>query len=522
MPGSVKLRLVLPVLLAALAAFAGCGGGSDDGSGAAPATLAPADAPVFVEATLQPEGELQKNVEALAQQLAGVDDLGGLIVSELEASADSSQPVDFETEIEPWLGERAGMFLESYDGDDFHGYGIAVAVSDADAAREFVAKRAETDDGEPFEKGSEDGVDYWVDPDDGTVAGVVGDFVAIAEGLASFKRMLAAEQGESLAGQDRFAAATEGAPSGSLGDVYVDIGGLIREAGGAIDPDAERFFDSAGIDPREATALASVIPGPDRLEVDVSSDLGGQNPPGGDASELLGSLPAGAVGALASADFGERLGEAIDELDAAGVPGEIPPHQLKKTMKAAGVDLGKISGSLGDLALFVEGGSRASLGGAVIVETDSPAEARGAVADVGLLLRASETPGVTAIGGRLSGFSVRSEDLGSKPLVVVAGGAKIAISYGRAAAARALAPAAATLASDPAFEAGAKALGDTPISGFVAGRAALRLARALLPADDRRDLQEARPYLRKIEYLALGGGASGERSTAKIVAGLDR
>src|SRR3954467_4830098 len=113
MPAFVQLRLVLPVFLAALVGLlvAGCGGGSDSSSGADPATVAPPSAPIFVDFTVHPEGATKANIEELAKKLAGVDDLGGLIVSELESSAsEDGGELDFEKEVEPWLGEEGGLF----------------------------------------------------------------------------------------------------------------------------------------------------------------------------------------------------------------------------------------------------------------------------------------------------------------------------------------------------------------------------------------------------------------------------
>ena len=53
----IKTRLVLPVLAAAaaLALLAGCGGGGDSSS-TDPASVAPPETPVFIEATMQPTG----------------------------------------------------------------------------------------------------------------------------------------------------------------------------------------------------------------------------------------------------------------------------------------------------------------------------------------------------------------------------------------------------------------------------------------------------------------------------------
>ena len=82
----VKARLVLLVAAATAAlAVAGCGGGGDSGAG--PGQLAPPKSPLFIEATVQPEGELKSNIDSLAKSIAGIDDLGDLIVAELEKSA---------------------------------------------------------------------------------------------------------------------------------------------------------------------------------------------------------------------------------------------------------------------------------------------------------------------------------------------------------------------------------------------------------------------------------------------------
>ena len=516
----MKVR-VLPVLAALLAllAVAGCGGSSS--SSGDPATVAPKGVPVFVEATIQPQGTLKEDVESLAKKVAGVNDLGEMIVSEAEKAANSSgEPLDYEKEIQPWLGEQAGMFLESYDGNEFNGYGVAIEVTDSGAAEGFVKDHAKSEDGEEFEEGSYEGVDYVLNKHEETVVGVFDDFLVVAEDLKSFKAMVGASNGESLAEDANYGDATTSTPGGSIANVYVDVGGLIEESGGAIDPEAKKFLDTVGIKPEEATALASVLPGSDQLEIDVTSNLSGENPPSGDASKLLGELPAGSVAAIASAEFGKRFGAAIDQLDEHGIPGQIPPHELKKAMKAAGIDLEKLAGSVGNLGVFAEGNSESNLGGAAIFEVKSATEAKNTVANVGLLLRATKTPGVTAISGKYSGFSVHNSDLGPKPLVVAAAGERVAVAYGLPAVAKALSSGGATLSGDATYKEAVSALGSTPISGFIDGPAALRLAKALVPADKKGGFDEARPYLSKIDYIAIGGGSAGERSTVKLIAGV--
>jgi hypothetical protein len=417
------------------------------------------------------------------------------------------------------VGEEGGLFFQGYDGSDFSGYGVAIQSTDTGATQDFIDKQTGSSD-EPVKDGSYEGVDFKVQSDDGTTIGVIGDFIAFAEDEKTFERMVDASAGESLADEEDFAGTVDAAPGGSFADVFVDVGGLIDQAGGSIDPSAQRFLDSAGIDPEEATAVASLIPGSDQVEIDVSTDLGGDNPPTGDASDLLSSLPADSVAAVVSADFGKRLEEAIDKIDAEGIPGEVPPHKFKSTLREAGVDVEKIVSSIGDLAVFAQGHSESSLGGAAVLTTNGSEEATNTVSNLGLLLRASGSPGVTAISGKVSGFSIRSSELGPKPVVVAARGERIAIAYGLPAATQALATGSGdTLGDSPVYKEAVSALGSTPIAGFVEGHAALKLASALVPPGEE-GFREAKRYLTKIDYLAIGSGSSGDQSTAKLIAGI--
>lgn len=519
----MKARLALSAAVASVAlalTAAGCGAGGE-GSGADPAGLVPPRSPLFIAATVRPEGELKENVEALARRLAGVGDLGNLIVSELESTAsDSGEDFDFEKEVSPWLGEQGGVFLAEFDGEDFHRYGFAIPTTDTGATQDFIDEQSD----DSAEAGSYGGVGYEIDTDDGSTVGVIDDFLAVAEDERTFKSMVDAAAGESLAREDRYAETVAAAPEGSFADVYVDFGKVIGRPGATIDPDAKLFLDSAGIDPAGATAVASLIPGSGQIEIQLRSRLGRENPSGGDASELLAALPADSVAAVAVANFGARVEEAIDRIDTTGIPGEVPPGKLKSTLERAGIDLGEVAASIGDAGVFVEGGGESDLAGAAVFPTKDAKEARSTVSTVGLLMRAGGTAGVTPIPGGLSGFSVRNDEFGPKPLVIAARGARIAIAYGLAAATRALASGAGgSLSGDPAYRRAVAALRGTPISGFADGPAALRLASSLIAgSDDEEGFEGAKPYLAQIEYLAIGSVSSGELATARLIAGIGK
>jgi hypothetical protein len=513
-------------LLAALAALAavalialpaGCGSGDSSGSDAA--TLAPPGTPVFVEGALRPTGELKSSTDAVAQQVGGIDNLGEYVVEKLESSAQGDgEPFDYAKEVEPWLGERAGIFFEKYDGDEFSGVGAIVESTDTDATQEFIDAQAKASD-DPYRSVSYEGVDYEVGGSEGKAIGVLDDFLVVAEGEQVFKEVVDASQGDSLADEDTFAEAISAASDGSLADVYVDVGDLIDQSGGQIDPTARQILQNAGIDPSEATAVASIVPGSDQVAIELSSDLAGEEAPTGDASSLLGELPGDAFAGFAVSGFGKQVEEALDSLDEEGVPGTIPPHQLKKGLKELGIDLEALTGSLQDAGVFAVGSSESSLGGALVLSTKG-SQATETIANIGKLLRSVHIAGVTALSGKYSGFSVRSDELGEKPLVVAAKEGRIAIGYGLPATLDGLLSEAGTgktLSENPAYGDAVSSLGDTPIGGFADGPAALRLADSLISESG---FEEAKKYLKSIRFLALGSATQGELATAKLIVGL--
>jgi hypothetical protein len=510
----IKTRLALvPVLASFALAISGCGGG---GGSSDLATFAPPGSLVFVEGSVRPTGELKSDVDAIAKKVAGVDNLGDLIVSKLEGSArDEGEPFDFAKEVEPWLGEEGALVWSAEDVDS-NNPEIVLESIDAGATQRFIDAQVESSPS-PYRHLSYKGIDYvFGGKKHDTAVGVVGGFLLDAGSERSFEEAVDAFQGASLGDENRFQEAFSAAADGSLADAYVDVGGVIERSQKKMSPEARVFLESARIDIKEATAVASLVPGSDQVEIDLSSDLGGEQPPSGDASKLLGSLPADSFAALASASFGDRVMEAIDRIDASGVPGKIPPHKLKSGLKERGIDLEAIFGSLHDAAVFGIGSDRSSLGGAAMFVTDDPTRASNTVSNIGLLLSASGTPGVTPLSGGATGFSIRSAGLGSKPLVIAAEGDRIVIAYGLPAN---LSASSRTLADNPDYAAAAASLGDTPIAGFVDGPATLRLVESLVPRSEE-GFQKAKPYLANIRFVALGSETDGDLAKAKLIVGL--
>jgi Protein of unknown function (DUF3352) len=516
----VRSRLTIGAFaIAAVVAISGCGGGGSSDPTAA--DLAVPGSVVYLEAKLNPPASLKADVNSLAQAVAGINDLGGYIANKLESSArEKGDTLDFSSEVEPWLGSDAGIaFKRLVDGDLAEPL-IAVATTNPEATAKFVNEHAGQGT-ESFRDATYEGIQFKVGGSENSAIGVIDQFLVIADGQKQFEAAVDAQQGDSLADEDRFEQTISAASEGSIADIYVDVGKLIGQGEGEIDPQAGQVLESSGIDPSEATAVASLLPGPEQLEIDVSSDLGDEEAPSGDASKLLGTLPASSAAAFATTDFGDQLKEAIDNLDETGVPPQLKPNQLKSTLSAAGIDLDEIAASIEEAAVFAEGTGRDDLGGALVLTTSSEQTAK-AVASLGTLLRTSRVPGVTAVSGQASGFSIRSKKLGPKPVVIIANGERIAVGYGLAQALEGVnGESGATLDGSATYKAAVSSLDGTPISAFADGPAALRLAEALVPRSNT-DFWEVQPYLKNVDYVAIGTGREDDFATARIIAGVGK
>jgi uncharacterized protein DUF3352 len=523
----VRIRFGIPLFAVALALLvAGCGeddAGSSESSSTGPAmaSFAPPGSVVYVEGDLKPTGETKSNVDSVVAIVSGSNTLGGLVTSKLEESArESGETFDYQREVKPWLGEKASVAFEKIEGDgDLSEPLIAIETTDEAASQKFIDARASQ--GGNYRSSSYEGIEIEIGGSEQNAIGVFDGSVVIADDEAAFKAAVDASNGDSLADEARFADAIAAASTESFADVYVDVGAVIDQSPDRFGEQASETVESAGIDPSEATAVASVIPGAEEIEVELSSDLGGEEPPSGDASELLGSMPADSFAAFAVSGFGEQLQEAIDNLDENGLEPDLQPGELKDTLNEAGIDLDDIAASVEDAAVFAEGDSKPSLGGAMVLSVDESGEATEAIAQLGTLLRGAGAPGITALKDGAAGFSVRSPELGDKPLVVATEGSRIAIGYGLAQTMTGLEAGGATLSGDATYQAAVASLGKTPISAFVDGPAALALADALVPRSES-DYQEAKPYLRKIAYLALGNTEQDELPTAKLIVGLEK
>ena len=511
--------LAIAATAAAALAIGACGGGDDGGvEDTDPASLAPADAPIYVQVTLRPEGKLKTDVEALASTVSGLDDPTGRLIELFdEETADENPTQDpgfnFSEDVEPWLGGRVGVFAQGFSEDP----GALIAqTTDVAAARKAVeGGSARTDEERTYE-----GADYFFDADDEEAVGVVGEFFVLGD-LEAFKRTVDVSEGEdSLGDQSEFTDAMDEAPSGSLVDAYASLERIAEEVRKEDPENAETVEASLG-EISGKSVIASLVPAADSLELDIATDAD----PGyqlTDLSGLIESFPADTFAAFGIPDLGQIVDRTIDQLEQAGIEG-IDREAIDGQLSQAGLSLDEVTGALGDLGIFATGTDEASLQGAGVIVSDDPEAAQNLISKLTAitgLAQLSGSPNIrpAPIG---NGISITDpEELGPQPLIVTTEGDRIAIGYGAEATEQALAKGAGTtLGDDPTYQQAVKALGGDDLSGYVSMPGVLRLAESLGAIADP-DYQQAKPYLDRLGYAIFGSGELGDFQNSKIIVGV--
>src|SRR5215210_7364870 len=199
-------RAALITLVCLSLAAAGCGSGAASG-GDDPASAVPANAAVFVDATVRPDGNLREDALAAAGKVLRTSDPQGKI-DDLVAQlfAESEQPkLDYARDVKPWLGEKVALWVATTnDSEDFRG--AVVAASTDEEAAQAAIDRAVKGSEKSFAKRSYEDFDYQVS--EKSAVGVVDDFV-VAGTEAEFKRTVDAIKGDGLADDDRYRKATD-------------------------------------------------------------------------------------------------------------------------------------------------------------------------------------------------------------------------------------------------------------------------------------------------------------------------
>ena len=501
-----RLGLFLAAALALVLTACGGGGGA---AGADPASAVPRDALFYMEATVRPDGELRSDALDAAGKILRTEDPEAKLLELLDAAED----FDYDRDVKPWLGERAGLWASArLDENDEPGVAGAIAVTDREAAEEAITASREGD-GRPAQSRSHAGVDYEVD-EDGAYA-FVDDFVLFGD-EPELKRTIDALQGDGLADLEQYRTATKDLEGERLAHFYVDTRRLMELA--------------TESDPQQAQALKAMIPfdrlppvagaflaDGSRVAIDVQAELppgsGAQLGPlvGAGGSPLLEELPADAWGAQAMPRLGDTIRATLN-----GFAGAIGGAAIEREL---GFDLERdLLSWVGDAAMFVRGDSVESIEFGVVLGVTDEAASAGAFGRIVGALRSRHR--VNAVPVEVEGAEIAFQWAGpaSKPLVLARGEDKVVVTSGVAAAEDALSPDE-ELGDTELYERTTDLLGDDAEPSFLLSMPRLvKLVDASGEAGA--EWQEAKPYVEAFDLLALGGSTDEGDALVRFVAGL--
>jgi hypothetical protein len=502
-------RLPLGLRLAALLACAGCGGsGSSSTSAPAgpdPASLAPADAAFYAEGLVRPTGDMREGALAAIGKVLNVEDASAEI-HRLVRSADDADE-NFDRDVEPWLGQRIGLFVDRTGrSDDSPPVAVIAAVRDREVLKRTLARMRR--EGSNRSGGTYRGVAFDVDADEGDVNAAVGDFFVFGDRPA-FEAAVDAWKGASLADSERFADATDGLRDDELGFGYFDprtLSELARLDRDAIDPQtAEQLRRVVGSEPITLGLTADA----DEIALELHGDAAGTALAGGEDGGLsVGELPGDAWLALATPALGPILREVLDATGSHAAAAQ--------QVGTLGLDLDRdLLEPLGGLAAFARGTTPLDLGGGIMLKLDSAAAAGKLVTRLQAIAN-----GVTGGGARTSGdgFEV-SVPRSPQPIVVRTKDDRLAAGYAASSADDLLEPQQRFDESD-AGTAALATLGEGFTPSLVVIAPPLVELLASLEQIGLADLSPALPYLRAYRSLAVGTKRDDDHVTVRVVAAL--
>ena len=356
------MKKTLLLTTAALAiAVAGCGDeGSEPASG--PASVIPADMPLYIEATVKPEGEQAENLDALLAELAdlplpGIDlgDPADLLVSQLESqAAEAGIEFSYAEDVEPWLGEKAGFGIaEDAEGTRFV---AALETTDEDQARESIDAIL-SQDSVQYEEDEYAGVAYISAPGDEYRLGVFEGHVVLAP-PADFEASVDASEGDSLATNDKLTESFDQLGDEGLVSLFIDL----EQFSELVSTDPDELEQAKAIVPEffeNGMAMSAGVSAGNQVYLDYATPLLEGQPEAG-ASALLGTAPGDALGAFALESIGEFAPPIADLLTRANEAGadldNFPEEGLEASFEDhVGVSIDEAAAALGDASLWVRG-----------------------------------------------------------------------------------------------------------------------------------------------------------------------
>jgi Protein of unknown function (DUF3352) len=510
-------RVATALLLATvLAAMVGCGSSHTTGTAADPAGVIPGSAPLYAGATVLPGGSLKTAASAAGRTLTRQADPYLRLLTALQTPG--SAPLDFGRDVAPWLGPRAGIFLNSLGASGassvdellallsrgllggsstvspfpFTAHGargaIVLDTRDASRARAFLDSQARR---AGAKAAVYRGVAYLL-TSEGVAFAVVDRFAVVGSEDGLHGVIDTTLGGSSLAHTAGYGKLLALAPSGVLAHVYVNPSALGSSAS------SQGLTGLLGLLAGTREANISLVPSATSIELDADAlasgagghgtagQVGGLLAGGSEAANAAGELPGESWLAVGLGDVPTTLGADVlglrgltalaGSLGGSGAAGGTSTgFSLKSLLEGILTPLSVLGADsaeakrdfrswMGSAGIFASGSGLIDLKAGIVITSTNPARSRAAVGKLAALLSKS--------GGSVQAVSIpgteASAEVGVAGLPVTLdiadgrdakGQAKFVLGLSEAGVAAALNPSS-TLSSSASYSAARATLGE--------------------------------------------------------------
>jgi hypothetical protein len=502
---------------AALAAgiFAGCGGGGDSSNAdVGPAAAVPANTPLYVDVTVKPTGSAKADANAALGKVLDTDDPGAKIISLLQKESKAEgQPINYQQDIAPWLGEKIGIFGTSLAGD---AKGAYVAETTDPAAALSLARKATGDSATDPAPQTYNGASYQTDknqPDQ--VFGTVGNFLVYGD-VEGFKAAVDAEGGDSLGDDSDFKDSLDQLPADRLGTFYTVPKTLIDSIGpGQFDEQSQAILEKTSGQSLEEPVAGALTASASSFDLQF---IGGDNGVETPESSLVADVPGDSWLVFGLGNLGDTAKNTLEQLKDSGIPDL--EQGLSQVEQATGASIDQLTGALGDAVLYVRGTTEPTLNGALVVQTKDPDLTGRLLNQLQSLVQLGSGGGVKQLklSGGGTGFQLNDPTQTPQPIEFAQQGDKLVIGYGVNSAEQSLAPAH-KLSDSPTFSTARGQVSDLGTDFFLDLPKVFKLAESTGAKSDSGYLQ-AKPYLDALTYLVTGSGSKDDQAELKAVVGL--
>jgi hypothetical protein len=469
-------------------ALTGCG---SSGSSGDPAGLVPVSVPLYASVAIKPSGGTGGSASTAAKDLTHLAEPYGSLAQALLSSEGGH--VEFKRDIEPWVGQSAGIFITSLDtdklpqssssaqalleggltsaasslsADTFGASGTQGAIvfetSDVDKARSFLEQRAHT---QHAHTASYRGITYQASTG-GEAEGIVKDFAVIGSESGLKEAIDTSLGGSPITSASGYVKP----PSNAIASAYAQPEALIKAihgsgglAGQGVSLLGELFADAQ-------TASLSVTPTSNTISIQGEIHSSNDSAPlfGQESAKQLGELPGGSWLAAGLGNVGANLPRALALLHGVASFGtstvfsSLGGPSIEKLFTAIDSPNAKLqqdfAGWAGSGGMFVSGTGLFNLQAALVISSTDPSASRAAVGRLGSLMKsAGAIVSNASIAGTDAAVSVKLQ--GFPAVIYIADGeGKFVLGLGESSVQGALNPSS-TLSTSPSYASATSALG---------------------------------------------------------------